>query len=200
MTILRRSGAASKEPCFSLSTSVSSKNLQVPRFVVSSFQTTFIVASSQETCLTNEFGKFRPRRCEDFTFCAFCEKQAEVKPLIMKGFCPEMLKVHFDKEYYMDGLQNKRPFFRGVRNSFIYFQPVEADGRERKGNWIIQSDKSEAHKLILGSIDSQGYPFGRYPWIVGQNISVCGQYPGDSISLTLTSCPSETFTCQSGQS
>lgn len=155
-------------------------------------------SSPQEICLTNEFGKFRPRKC-DFTFCAFCERQAEVKPLIMKGFCSAMLKIHFDQEYYMDGLQNKRPFFRGVRNSFIFFQPSEADGKDRKGNWIIQSKLFESYKIVLNDFESQGYPFGRYKWTVGQNISVCNHGSGERIDLTLTSCPSETFTCQSGK-
>ena len=68
-------------------------------------------SSSQEICLTNEFGKFRPRRC-NFRFCAFCEKLEEVKPIFMKGFCEEMVQSFFDKEYFADGLRNKRIFFR----------------------------------------------------------------------------------------
>ena len=67
-------------------------------------------SSSQEICLTNEFGKFRPRRC-NFRFCAICEKLPEVKSIYMKGFC-EMVQNFFDKEYYVDGLRNKRIFFR----------------------------------------------------------------------------------------
>ena len=35
--------------------------------------------------------------------------------------------------------------FRGVRNSYIYFLPNEADGQDRNGNWVIQSDKSDRH-------------------------------------------------------
>ena len=68
-------------------------------------------SSSQEICLTNEFGKFRPRRC-NFKFCAFCEKLEEVKPIHMKGFCEEMVQSFFDKEYFSEGLRNKRIFFR----------------------------------------------------------------------------------------
>ena len=69
-----------------------------------------------QVCLTNEFGKFRPRRCNSFQFCAFCEKLpvAEVKPIYMKGFCEEVVTSHFDKEYFPDGLRNKRMFFRSV--------------------------------------------------------------------------------------
>ena len=63
--------------------------------------------------MTNEFGKFRPRRC-NFRFCAFCEKLEEVKPIFMKGFCEEMVQSFFDKEYFADGLRNKRIFFRFV--------------------------------------------------------------------------------------
>ena len=74
-------------------------------------------SSSEEICLTNEFGKFRPRRC-NFRFCAFCEKLADVKPIYMKGFCEEMVQSFFDKEYFADGLRNKRIFFRFVTALF----------------------------------------------------------------------------------
>ena len=39
---------------------------------------------------------------------------AEVKPIYMKGFCEEVVTSHFDKEYFPDGLRNKRMFFRSV--------------------------------------------------------------------------------------
>ena len=39
---------------------------------------------------------------------------AEVKPIFMKGFCEEVVTSYFDKEYFPDGLRNKRMFFRLV--------------------------------------------------------------------------------------
>ena len=123
--------------------------------------------------------------------------------------------------------------FRGVRNSFIYFQPSESDALDRwtfslwlsvimmwsffrNGNWVIQSEMSPSYQLILGKDESQGYPFGRFDWRLGSNTSFCSRPPGGILgepvflfacdhyhfvgllSLTLTSCPSETFTCQTG--
>ena len=58
--------------------------------------------------------------------------------------------------------------------------------------------QNEADQLILDHRSSRGYPFGRYFWRVGANSSVCGVGPGQLISLTLTSCPTEMFTCKSG--
>ena len=58
--------------------------------------------------------------------------------------------------------------------------------------------KNSADQLILDQRSSRGYPFGRYSWRVGDNTSFCGAGPGQLLSLTLTSCPSEMFTCKSG--
>ena len=85
-----------------------------------------------------------------------------------------------------------------MRNSNLFFRPGAGDSVERQGNWIIQSNKNEADQLILDQRSSRGYPFGRYTWRLGANSSVCGLGPGQTISLTLTSCPSEMFTCKSG--
>ena len=51
-------------------------------------------SSPEEICLTNEFGKFRPRKCGDPTnrFCAFCDKFETNKPIYMKGFCEEFVR------------------------------------------------------------------------------------------------------------
>ena len=48
-------------------------------------QTIKTPSNPEEVCLTNEFGQFRPRRCNDFTFCAFCKKKAKQKTISMKG-------------------------------------------------------------------------------------------------------------------
>ena len=68
--------------------------------------------------------------------------------------------------------------FRGVRNSYIYFLPNEADGQDRNGNWVIQSEMSPSYQLILGKDESQGYPFGRFDWRLGSNTSFCSRPPG----------------------
>ena len=61
--------------------------------------------------MTNEFSKFRPRKC-NYKLCAFCEKYKDVKPIFMKGFCENRVIRYFDKEYYLDGLKNKRMFLK----------------------------------------------------------------------------------------
>ena len=86
------------------------------------------LTTAQEVCLTNEFGQFRPRKCNGFSFCAFCKKLPEQKTIAMKGnkevipltktifaegFCDEVYRDKiFDIEYYPDGLRNRRIFFR----------------------------------------------------------------------------------------
>ena len=72
-----------------------------------------IIGFYQESCLTNEFGKLRPRKC-DYKFCAFCEKLPEPKPIVMKGFCDSVTEEEyiFDREYYPDGIKNGRINFR----------------------------------------------------------------------------------------
>ena len=75
----------------------------------------------QEICMTNEFSKFRPRKC-NYKLCAFCEKYKDVKPIFMKGFCENRVIRYFDKEYYLDGLKNKRMFFRYKKHNTKKFK------------------------------------------------------------------------------
>ena len=69
---------------------------------------------------------------------------------------------------------------------------------ERNGRRIIQSEKSDEHFMVLNKDDSAGYPFGRFTWKLSRNVSFCKVAPGGSMSLTFSSCPPETFTCNSG--
>ena len=48
----------------------------------------------------------------------------------------------------------------------------------RNGNWVIQSEMSPGHQLVLGKDESQGYPFGRFNWRLGSNASFCSRPPG----------------------
>jgi hypothetical protein len=67
----------------------------------------------KESCLTNEFGKLRPRKC-NYKFCAFCEKLPNPKSIVMKGFCDSVTEEDFIfyREYYPDGIKNGRVYFR----------------------------------------------------------------------------------------
>ena len=72
-----------------------------------------LIFHCQESCLTNEYGKLRPRKC-DYKFCAFCEKLENPKPIVMKGFCKSVTEEDylFDREHYTDGMKNGRIYFR----------------------------------------------------------------------------------------
>ena len=72
-----------------------------------------IISHCQESCLTNEYGKLRPRKC-DYKFCAFCETLENPKTIVMKGFCKSVTEEDyiFDREYYPDGMKNGRIYFR----------------------------------------------------------------------------------------
>ena len=103
---------------------------------------------------------------------------------------------------------------RGVRASQIFYQPGDGDSSEsRTGSWIIQSFYGQKFRMILPPKDSKKYPFGRFQWeigmqetvghmtdlhISGPGVSICQKAPGEMISLTMSSCDSETFTCNSG--
>ena len=67
----------------------------------------------KESCLTNEFGKLRARKC-DYKFCTFCEKHEDQKPIVMKGLCDFITEEEyiFDRELYPEGTRNGRIYFR----------------------------------------------------------------------------------------
>jgi len=169
--------------------------------------------SPGELCLTNEFGTLRPRKCDN-KFCAFCKKstkkfvkeeRTDPKPILLKGLCKTATEEDFifDTEFYPSGMQDGRIYFRGVRSSHMYYKAGERESPESwTGNWRIESLKDPNQVLILSTRNSQGYPFGRFDWQMGPEAGVCGKEPAPSpnsfISLTLSSCPEETFTCDSG--
>ena len=78
--------------------------------------------------------EFRPARCDGKTMCGLCEIDQNNNKYIMKGFCKSNLidKSDYDLYYYIYGLKNGKIYFKGLRNSHIFFD----SDQER---WILKS-------------------------------------------------------------
>ena len=76
----------------------------------------------------------------------------------------------FDTEYYVYGIFSGRLYFRGIRASHIFVDPVD-------GKWTIQSLKSPGKISKLSSEDysAQHYPVGRLEWTVQNNYTDSGK-------------------------
>ena len=77
----------------------------------------------------------------------------------------------FDTEFYVYGLFNGRLYFRGIRASHIFVDPVD-------GKWTIQSLKSpgKISKILSDGHSSEHYPIGRLQWTVQNNYTDLGKY------------------------
>ena len=71
----------------------------------------------------------------------------------------------FDTDFYAYGLFNGRLYFRGIRASHIFVDPVD-------GKWTIQSLKSPGKISKLSKSEEYSathYPIGRLEWTVQNN-------------------------------
>ena len=71
----------------------------------------------------------------------------------------------FDTDFYAYGLYNGRLYFRGIRASHIFVDPVD-------GKWTIQSLKSPGKISKLSKSEEYSathYPIGRLEWTVQNN-------------------------------
>ena len=103
--------------------------------------------------------------------CGICKIQPQ-KRLRLKGLCVDDLKKDsdFDTEFYVYGIFSGRLYFRGIRASHIFVDPVD-------GKWTIQSLKSPGKISKLSSEDysAQHYPVGRLEWTVQNNYTDSGK-------------------------
>ena len=76
----------------------------------------------------------------------------------------------FDTEFYVYGIFSGRLYFRGIRASHIFVDPVD-------GKWTIQSLKSpgKISKLSSENYSAQHYPVGRLEWTVQNNYTDSGK-------------------------
>lgn len=128
--------------------------------------------------------------------CGICNIESQ-KRLRLKGLCVDDLKkdADFDTEFYVFGLFNERLYFRGIRSSHIFLDPVD-------GKWTIQSLKSPGKISKLSVLSDDKYPIGRLEWIVQNNdteFGICGLSDGKIHTLTFSDCHPEKYTCNNGQ-
>ena len=129
--------------------------------------------------------------CLDLEPCAICQVQRQ-KRLRLKGLCVEDLRKDsdFDTEFYSSGIFNERLYFRGIRASHIFVDPVD-------GKWTLQSLKNPG-KISKLDIPNTRYPIGRHRWTVQNNetqYGICGLENGGLHLLTFSDCHPEKFTC-----
>lgn len=130
--------------------------------------------------------------------CGVCQEIEPQKRLRLKGLCVEDLKADsdFDTEYYVYGLRNDRLYFRGIRSSHIFLDPVD-------NKWTIQSLKNPGKiSKLMNAEDSKMYPIGRQQWKIQNNdtqYGICGLANGQNHVLTLSDCHPNKYTCNTGQ-
>ncbi|XP_076039355.1 uncharacterized protein LOC143024437 [Oratosquilla oratoria] len=122
----------------------------------------------------------------DADFCTVCQFD---KPLFfyLRGLCTNS---HFDRRYYVYGTENGMPVFLGTQNSKIVWMDVKADGHNG-GTWkLIDIQDPTIYAELL---DPSMYPISTNPWrLVHDN---CEE---EVISLKLTTCNQDQYTCSDG--
>ena len=136
--------------------------------------------------------------CQDIEPCGICEINPEIR-FRLKGLCVDDLKKNsdFDTEFYAHGLFNDRLYFRGIRASHIFFDPLD-------NRWTLQSLKSPGKISKLTEMFSEmKYPIGRLEWTVENNetaeYGVCQLTNGQVHILTFSDCHPNKFSCNNGQ-
>ena len=130
--------------------------------------------------------------CLDTEPCGICQIDPQ-KRIRLKGLCIDDLKKDsdFDTEFYLSGVLNDRLYFRGIRASHIFVDPVDS-------KWTIQSLKNPGKISKLMNVPSTKYPFGRQTWTVQNNetqFGICGLENDQNHLLTFSDCSPEKFTC-----
>ena len=111
-----------------------------------------------------------------------CLLLSDVK--LMEGF--------FDTEYFIEDYVNKKPHWRGLGKSHIFFLP-------KTKVWRLESFYATEKYAELPADDTDPYafyPLGRLNWKIFDGI--CQMSAGASRSLTLTTCFPDKFTCDDG--
>jgi len=157
-----------------------------------------------EDCRITRFGKkIASKNCDDngHRYCVFCTSADEPNPIGLRGLCPlQIEEYNIDTEFYPSGIKNYRTFFRGTQSSELWYEPGPGDSPEgRTGQWIVQSLRNQNMELRLEPKNSRApNPYGSFPWQLGPETEMCGRKAGDFIDITITSCPPEVYTCDSG--
>lgn len=136
-------------------------------------------------------------KCESELPCGYCNFNPK-KKLILKGLCIGDLSENgdFDTEYYVSGMIDERPHFKGLRASHIYFNNTDQ-------SWVLASLKSPGKmSMIRNEALTTGFPLGRMAWTI-QNAKpnqkgICNLVNGEQHFLALSDCYPNGFTCTNG--
>ncbi len=133
---------------------------------------------------------------QDFEPCGICNVESQ-KRLRLKGLCVDDLKKDsdFDTEFYAYGLFNERLYFRGIRASHIFYDPLDS-------KWTLQSLKNPSKISKIMTTKAHEYPIGRIEWTVKNNntsFGICGLANDENHVLTFSDCHPEKYTCNTGQ-
>ncbi|XP_059086853.1 uncharacterized protein LOC131883401 isoform X1 [Tigriopus californicus] len=137
-------------------------------------------------------------KCDSELPCGYCEFHPK-KKLLLKGLCIGDLSENgdFDTEYYVSGMKNERPHFRGLRASHIYFNDTDQ-------TWVLASLRSPGKRsLVRNDAFKTGFPLGRTPWTLlntnPDQKGICNLRNGEQHFLAFSDCYPDRFTCTNGE-
>lgn len=122
----------------------------------------------------------------------------------LKGLCAVSLSSRaFDTEFYPFGSLGGRPYFRGLANSHLYFDPAS-------DSWRLQSLRYPGEYLLHPSSDSAtaavtaALPLKSGHWLVADgnsdsDVATCTQGSAHRPRLAFSICRRGQFTCSNGE-
>ena len=144
-------------------------------------------------CVNGAGRSISPQDCHIARACGICYLKPYTR-IKLKGLCSdeelkEQKKEWFDTDYYIYGVRNGKPHFRGVRNSHIFFD-------SSVGVWKLQSFRQphrHAHLSTVGLL-----PLGTHTW---RTVNFCVEEKVGATrkrDLTFSKCYPNKYTCGDG--
>ena len=122
--------------------------------------------------------------------CGICELPQN-KLLYLKGLCEDDIQGLYDVQYYVHGLHDGLPHFRGLTKSHIYFNASAQ-------RWHLQSLLDPDSYIITDVKFTDQIPIGTHKWMVATENGLCKMRSGLVTELTFSQCYPEKYTCNSG--
>ncbi|XP_042221874.1 uncharacterized protein LOC121866320 [Homarus americanus] len=119
----------------------------------------------------------------NYNYCFVCQSAGPVT-LTLRGLCP---LLPYDSHYVIYGYKRSRPFFRGYTGTNLTW-----DGKE----WLLEHPNRAAKSSLIPPA-SMNFPVGRREWVVSGGGCTDAQNT-TQLTLTLTTCNSQQFTCGDG--
>ncbi|XP_037776717.1 gamma-aminobutyric acid receptor subunit beta-like [Penaeus monodon] len=130
-------------------------------------------------------GEWADNSCrKSFKYCPVC-RLVVPNYLRFRGICDSNL---YDDRLILTGMKNNKPYFRGYYRSQVYYSST--------GEWLLENILLPETFAVMEESGSIDFPIGRHMWVFSHGF--CGKPPGTAISLALTQCESDEFTCNNG--